>query len=451
MSYGAKYEQPISIGHDQKGEEVTWRYPDLNNFNGLFIGTSGSGKTHTIRNMLARVFSLGTTFHIIDVKGDFGYSNFETNGLSHLVGPDDVHDVTFSYFEGGSSLNPLQVPRTEEGGGVVMTIESCKSLVKNFNPNMGQKQLGYLGEVLKAVYNDFGISHDDEKSWGLKPPTFQDVFDKMTVIYQSITSSLDSGSVGTIMADIGKSKRKAIKLMRTLEDEEEADQESVRLELHEESEMAASRVASIVRIQLSYDNLHRNGTGEEWEHWSKDSIYGLRDTIGQMVESRLFTGAQSRTRDGKINRYDLTMISPAHQQIMMRIISARVFAMGVMSTKISGLYDPPFASHVLVTDEGKHVKEISKNPLAPVNRIATEGRGFGLGVWMGVQQPDQVTQDLLRNISFYFVLKTPESSSKEMVRMFNVKPNQLKQLIFRENCLYSSSNPYVVVRQFSED
>lgn len=451
MNAAIAYDSPILIGYDAKGQVVEWNYPQLNNFNGLFMGTSGSGKTHTLRNMIARVYKRGTTFHIIDVKGDFAYENFESNGLAHYVGPGDVHDITFSYFEGGSSLNPLQVPRSAEGGGVVMTIESAKTLVKNFNPNLGQKQLGYLGEVLKAVYKDFGIAHDNEESWGRTPPSFLDVFDKLTIIYHCITSGLDSGSVGTIMSEIGKSKRKSLSVIRKGEDEEDADTESIRLQAQEDAEEAAAKIAAIVRMQLSYDNLSRNGTGEEWEHWSKDSVYSLRDTVIQMVESRLFTGAPSKTYVGKINRYDMTQISPAHQQIMMRIIASRVFAMGVMSTRMTGLIDPPYASHVLVADEGKHVKEISKTPLTPVNRLATEGRGYGLGVWVGVQQPDQVTQDLLRNFSFYFLLKTPESSSKEMQRMFNIKPNQLKQLVFRENCLYSSSSQYVTVSQFKED
>ena len=210
-------------------------------------------------------------------------------------------------------------------------------------------------------------------------------------------------------------------------------------------------IAGIVKSQLTFESLERNGTGEEWEHWSKETVYSLRDTINQMVESRLFTGEMSKVMPGKINVYDMTNISSAHQQIMMEIIARRTFAMGVLNTKKTGNADPKFASHILVCDEGKHAKAISKQPLSPVNRIATEGRGFGVGVWMGVQQPDQVTQDQLRNFAFYFLLKTPESSSKEMQRMFTLKPNQLKLLEFRENCLYSAGQKYVCVRQFKED
>lgn len=450
MTAFVPFDEKILIGFCPQGESVDWSYPDLNNFNGLFMGISGSGKTWTLRNMIARVFVRGSTFHILDVKGDFKPQNFLDQGLSQLVSESDFNIITFSYFDGGSSLNPLQVPRSQEGGGVVMTIENAKELVNKFNPKLGGKQLGYLGEVLKAVYADFGILHEDESTWTKRAPTFADVHEKLTLIYQCIASGLDSGSVGSIMAEIGRAKRKAISAIRKAREEEE-DEDSISLLCQEHADAASHFIAGIVKGQLSYESLNKNGTGEEWQHWSKDSIYSLRDTISQMVESRLFTGEASTLQRNKINVYDMTQISSAHQQIMMDIIASRTFAMGVLQAKTSGNIDPKSASHILVCDEGKHAKAISKQPLSPVNRIATEGRGFGIGVWMGVQQPDQVTQDQLRNFSFYFLLKTPESSSKEMQRMFGLKPNQLKQLEGRENCLYSAGKKYVPVRHFKED
>lgn len=450
MSALVPFDEKILIGYGPQGEAVDWCYPELNNFNGVFLGTSGSGKTWTLRNMIARVFNRGTTFHILDVKGDFKAENFIKQGLGHLVTEEDFNVINFSYFEGGSSLNPLQVPRSQEGGGVIMTIENVKELATKFNGKLGAKQLGYLGEVLKAVYADFGIDHEDEETWAKKAPSLVDVFEKLSLIYQCIVSNMDSGSVSAIMSEIGRAKRRSLAAIRKAQDEEE-DEDSIAMGCTEDAVAASEVIAGLVKNQLSYESLKRNGTGEEWEHWSKDSVYGLRDTIGQMVDSRLFTGEPSRVREGMINLYDVTNISPAHQQIMMDIIARRTFAMGVLQTKMTGKADPSSASHILVCDEGKHVKEISRQPLSPVNRIATEGRGFGLGVWMGVQQPDQVTQDQLRNFSFYFLLKTPESSSKEMLRMFSLKPNQLKLLAFRENCLYSSGQKYVCVKQFKED
>lgn len=450
MSSFLPFDEKILIGYCSQGEVIDWCFPLLNNFNGVFLGTSGSGKTWTLRNMIARVYRRGTTFHIVDVKGDFQAQNFISQGLGHLVSDADFNVINFSYFDGGSSLNPLQVPRSQDGGGVTMTIEAVKELAIKFNPKLGSTQLGYLGEVLKSVYTDFGIDHEDESSWGKKAPTFVDVYDKLTLVYQCIVSGLDSGSVGTIMNEIGRAKRKMLSSIRKAEDEEQ-DADSISLLCQEEADVACNVVAGIIKSQLTYDELSRNGVGEEWQHWNKTSVYSLRDTIGQMVDSRLFTGEASKVREGMINVYNMTNISSAHQQIMMDIIARRIFAMAVLKTKLTGNADPKSAGHILVCDEGKHAKAISKQPLSPVNRIATEGRGFGLGVWMGVQQPDQVTQDQLRNFAFYFLLKTPESSSKEMQRMFSLKPNQLKQLEFRENCLYSAGQKYVCVRQFKED
>jgi hypothetical protein len=450
MTAFVPYDETIIIGHCSQGVAVEWSFPTLNNFNGVFMGTSGSGKTWTLREMIARVYRRGTTFHIIDVKGDFEARNFIEQGLGRLVSECDFNVIDFTYFEGGSSLNPLQVPRSQDGGGVTMTIENTKELAKKFNHTLGAVQLGYLGEVLKSVFTELGIEHDDETTWTKRAPTFIDVHDKLTLIYQCIVSGMDSGSVGAVMEAIGSAKRKAIGNIRKAK-EDEQDRDSIDLMCQEEAAAAADNVAAIIKGQLSYSQLDRNGAGEEWQHWNKTSVYSLRDTIGQMVESRLFTGNPSRVREGSINVYKMTNIGSAHQQIMMDIIARRTFAMGVLKTKQNGTNDPKSASHILVCDEGKHAKAISKQPLSPVNRIATEGRGFGLGVWMGVQQPDQVTQDQLRNFAFYFLLKTPESSSKEMQRMFSLKPNQLKQLEFRENCLYSAGQKYVCVKQFKED
>src|SRR3990167_4595258 len=105
---GLNHYDPILIGLDQRGNPVEWSYPKVANFNVIFLGGSGAGKTHTIHHMLANVFARGTTFHVIDIKGDFKYENFVASGLGHLVSPEDFHDLTFNYYSDGCSLNPMQ-------------------------------------------------------------------------------------------------------------------------------------------------------------------------------------------------------------------------------------------------------------------------------------------------------------------------------------------------------
>ena len=246
MSAFVPFDEKILIGYCPQGEVVEWCFPFLNNFNGLFMGTSGSGKTWTLRNLIARVYRRGTTFHIVDVKGDFQAENFISQGLGHLVSESDFNFINFSYFDGGSSLNPMQVPRSQDGGGVTMTIETVKELATKFNHKLGSTQLGYLGEVLKAVYADFGIEHEVESTWGKKAPTLADVYEKLTLVYQCIVSGLDSGSVGTIMNEIGRAKRKTLAAIRKAEDEEQ-DQESISLLCQEEADAASNVVAGIIK------------------------------------------------------------------------------------------------------------------------------------------------------------------------------------------------------------
>ncbi len=95
---------------------------------------------------------------------------------------------------------------------------------------------------------------------------------------------------------------------------------------------------------LNFEALQNKATGNGtfWEFWSKDSLFGLRSIIQGMVKSRLFTGNPARSAAGKINRYVITDISSEHQQIIMRIVASRVFAMGVMDTRRTGLYNPEY-------------------------------------------------------------------------------------------------------------
>ena len=439
----------IEIGVDHRGMTVEWSYPTVSNFNIIFLGGSGAGKTHTIHHMAAEVHIRGTTFHVVDIKGDFGYENFVATGLGHKLVEGDFHDIVFDYSLEGCALNPLQVPRTKDGGGVIGTIGIVKELVKIFNPHAGVKQLTYLTEILKTVYEKHGIDHDDPETWSKPSPTFVEVLAEIDLIFNALTGGMDTTTVSAIFMAFGTAKKQAdsaIKKMTIAEEGELAIEEKV-LEI---CSVLEGNLIGHARNLISYGSLtkKRSSAAAEWEHWSKETLYGLKSIIQEMIYCRLFTGNPSRPKSGKINRYVLTALTSAHQQVIMRIIAAQVFAMGIMETNRSGAFNPEFPSHILVADEGKHIKEISASPLDPFNRIGTEGRGYGVGVWCGVQQPDQVTKDLLKNFATYFLLKTPEASYNEVAKLFGTKPSQLKQLVARENLLFGTGGPYSLVTHF---
>jgi hypothetical protein len=440
---------PIIIGTNNRGEVIEWSFTKAPNFNILFQGVSGGGKTWTIHQMIARVFIRGMTFHIIDVKGDFKYSLFEQNGLGHMVTESDFNMIEFNYLD-GASLNPLVIPRNKESGGVLRTIESVKELVKQFAPNTGVKQLGYLTDILRDVYAKKGIVHDDVDSWTNPPPTLDDVIDQIDLVASMITGRLPQDTVSEILDQYGKARKKAEKVV------EDAVGHDIPIDvLRRDVAQVCDELVEILRIkavqQLNYESILESNTGAKLANEiTRDSLFGLRSTIRDMCNSRLFTGRQSRTVPGKINVYEITQLSPAHQQIIMRIVAGRVFAMGVQETKTKDSFNPAYPSHIMIADEGKHIQAISKSPLSPFNRIGTEGRGYGVGAWLGVQQPDQITPDLLKNFATYMLLKVPEASYKEMQNKFGLKPNSLKQLVARENILYSDGGSWHLLPHFKD-
>lgn len=92
-----------------------------------------------------------------------------------------------------------------------MTVEGMKQLVKVFAPNTGKRQLDYLEEILNEVYRKAGISQDDIESWIRPSPTLDQVLDEIDLVFNSISASMDSGSVSDIMKAYGQAKSKAEK------------------------------------------------------------------------------------------------------------------------------------------------------------------------------------------------------------------------------------------------
>lgn len=297
---GLTHYDPIRIGSDSRGQTVDWVLAKSSNFNVLFEGASGAGKSHTIQNLLARVYSRGMTFHVLDIKGDFSYESFEKAGLSHLVRPEDFNDITFNYFEGGSSLNPLQVPRTKEGGGVLMTVEGMKQLVKVFAPNTGKRQLDYLEEILNEVYRKAGISQDDIESWIRPSPTLDQVLDEIDLVFNSISASMDSGSVSDIMKAYGQAKSKAEKAIVKMKADGK-DPLEIEDKVNEILDDLEGVLHGYAKKHLDFQALQNKSTGNGtfWEFWSKDSLFGLRSIIQGMVKSRLFTGNPSKSQAGE--------------------------------------------------------------------------------------------------------------------------------------------------------
>ncbi len=420
----------FSVGSKPDGTPLNWGFSLVPNFNMCLLGASGSGKTYTLRGMIARMAStLGNTIHILDVKDDFSAEKFAKDGLLDCLPGQIVNDLDFSYVGGDCGLNIMQFPKLPEAGGVYMAIQEIIEIVHMFHPTFSKKMDGYLSLILKHTYLNAGISHEDQSSWINSPPTLLEVMAEINLVL----SGLKSGLNRTYLEKIGALSKKLRSTVKNIEASEEEIEESK------------------ARLKDEFNEFVEKGLVQEEKYytgWKVESVQNIKDTIADMIESGIFTRPTRKRIPGVINRYRLVGLGDRHRQIVMRIVMSQVFNMAVAQTTRDGSFDPIIPSHFLVFDEGKHAKQLAKTELSPLNRIATEGRGYGVGMGVGVQVVNHVTEEMLKNFATRLVLKIPEASHAEAQKNFGVTKSQLKQLTAQSNCLFGAGEKYALINTF---
>lgn len=419
----------LKVGTDQQGRSIEWDFSQVPNFNICVLGTSGSGKTFTLRQLVHYLVYSGITVHIMDVKDDFCKEKFMLDGL---FGEDDrvVCDMDFSYVGGDCGLNVLQFPKTPEAGGVYMAIQFFLEIVHMFNPSFSKKMDSYLTVILQKVYEKKGILHDDIGTWNNPAPVLSDVIEEI----ESILSHVSLGGKRQTIELLHDLRQRAKKALKDINSPEE--------KINELKDQLIVEFTQYVNDGLVDDQC-------DYQFWNLTTLQAIRDTIQSMLNSFIFSRPTLPRQPGKINRYCLSGVSDQHKRILMQIIMSQVFNMSVARTRSTNSFDPNRPSHFLVFDEGKHAKALAHSDLSMFNRIATEGRGYGLGLGIGVQNVNHITHDMVRSFGTQFLLSTPVASHAEVSKNFGAPKHLIKQLIPQNNCLFKGAEEgFSLIRSF---
>lgn len=415
-THSAGYSFGIAEGSSRP---IDYNFRDMANFNGIFLGSSGSGKTYTLQKALKNMPSNdGVTVHILDKKDDFSYQGFKNNGLAFDMSEDDIEEIDFSYVTGNVGLNLFQFSKLPEAGGVYMAIQEIIAICSLFNSAISQKMGAYLQFVLKKVYADNGIVHDDQNSWSNPSPTLGDVKHELDRVYFNLTTKSQSMESG-FWNDLA---------ILTQHYPEEASK-NLNVEAHKHV------VGMLENSEVDTSHCYA-------KDWSAPTVCALRDTISGMMESQLFSRPIMRRKSGKINRYRLIGLGPAHLKIVTRVILNQTFTMAARATYANSSHNPPVPSHLVVVDEAKDLVNLGPEELNPSNRINTEGRGFGMGLWLGVQSSGQLSKDMIKNSSLKAILSVEEGSYNEIKRDFGIPSERLKLLVPRVNRLVNMGGGY---------
>ena len=149
----------ILLGSTNQGEKVFWRPFEETNQHLLVCGSSGSGKTQSLKTIVRELEQYGISSIILDFKGG-------TFKLGNIV---DVNRVT---------INPLELD-SKESKDITPWSPKDKALSVShaFDKifKLGDQQRAKLADAFLESYHSCGITEDDSESWAKPAPSLDDV------------------------------------------------------------------------------------------------------------------------------------------------------------------------------------------------------------------------------------------------------------------------------------
>lgn len=142
---------------------------ELTNPNILVLGTSGGGKSFSIKLVLMREFLEGVDINIIDPQGEYSDLIRTFNGRTIRIAPDS-----------DTIINPFDL--------MDQTLDEKKlSLMSFFRVLLGEMTEGeraILDDAIDRTYEDKGINKDP-KTWSKKPPLIEDLYNHIVPLTRS--------------------------------------------------------------------------------------------------------------------------------------------------------------------------------------------------------------------------------------------------------------------------
>jgi hypothetical protein len=285
---------------------------------------------------------------------------------NHAVSLDSRHGV-----------NPLAVAPDPTGGGPdPQRIEVLERLRNTFKP-MGSLQLALLDDCLKSVYRAFGLRQEDPGSWN--PPRVP--------------------HLGDLEAEIER---------RVAEDPANQRARALRTKLAAAFDF---RIFSKPGVPLNAENADERAEGAD------EDAEGGTESAERSAEEEA-----ENAKKGKGVRVDLSKLPPPLQYLAADTLLDQVFR----RRRLDG---PQPLSLFLLVDESKLCTPARRDsPLAALNRLATEGRKFGVGLIAASQFVGHLPRDVVVNTFTKLVMKTDPTEIAPTARRFRIDETRLEAL-----------------------
>lgn len=465
----------ITLGADyfesKGGRTVPIRLDTKKLINGhvLIVGSSGVGKSHTIRRMIGEGHASAPSvrFHVFDVHGDL-----EISGASV---------VQFSE-QASFGLNPLRVNPSPEFGGVRKCIQSFIRIINQSSSTaLGVKQESVLRNLLEDVYRDFGFDASDASTWALNEYESRLVSagaDNRLYLQVPLADKEEAKAYGarwegslrlwwvhahkytgditkwppaykersypTVadVADYAKrlheerflgSDQKAVRALGALNRAARAHQkrllDSVRLRnqnIFDEEAEATLDLARQKAIEAYTDYAKAVRTGFELEslikYDSPDVLKSVLDRLNNLKATGIFKSNPAPFDDTRaVWRYKLNALSQEEKKMMVLFLMQDIFYKAVQRGEQSDVVE------VIVLDElSTYTSSIDENGDGIIGVVSREARKFGLALWAANQSPANVPESLTSSVGTKIVLGLDEMYWNAAIQKLRIELNLLK-------------------------
>lgn len=363
----------------------------LTNANMLIAGMSGTGKSTQVTGLLASAGKAGIEADIFDAHEEFhtlpGASTATFSAATHY------------------GYNPLTLSTDPHSGGVYRGIDDFVGLINRQSRELGPRQESALRHLLKDVYTLRGIDPSDPRSWyrreitesqwermiasrdynGLRDyyPTLRDLLSYTERKLKAMSTGSNSKSVNAL-----EKVEKLTSRINTLQTKfGKASTDSEIESLNKQLEEAKAKA-----IEAYCEHINGIETGREFadhiKYTSKDTILSLKERIEMLFEQGTFR-SNPPPFDGTLRVHNIKHL---RDDVRLMYVHERLNAILHRATA-AGFAD--HVRHLVLLDEGHLYYSEDKDH--PINRIAKEGRKFGLGLIIASQSPSHFSEDFLTN------------------------------------------------------
>lgn len=406
---------------DGKIIDVVYNTQNLINPHVLFAGSTGTGKSHQLRELLERASFYITpeaSIDIFDVHAELDISQASV--------------VKYSAFT-GYGYNPLIINPDRHSGGVLNTINNFIRLINDTSVRLGTKQIAALRYLLIDLYEEFGITEDNERSWSIsveRQPSIPDLIEftrKKIMTMQFGTDQIASNiqSITRLVSNIRKYKlynaarqSMAEKGETVNEDPSQEPGDDIDSVEDMESKVDALNEKTYNLFQIFLKSIKSgNELDAFFKYNNKDVLLSLIERLTTLNSAGIFNH-KPPPFSSTIRCHEIMSLPDEFQKLFVYMRLEEIFREARDRGHTNEI------RYIITLDEAhKFFQDDSENI---INIIAKEGRKFGIALWCASQSPTHFSEEFLINTACIVLLGIHSSYWDMAVKKLRIKPENLK-------------------------